>query len=115
MAQATFTAQYHIPISGRWRPYLGMGLGLAHLHNSSLSDAARQLGARAVRSNLMTGFAAQLGVTYRYDRRWVLSVDVTYNGASGEVRIEDSDGETSHRLDTDFSPWIVGIGAAYRF
>jgi outer membrane protein W len=115
MAQATFTLQYHVPMWGKWRPYFGLGLGLAHLHNSSFNDTANSSGADALRSNLMTGVAAQAGVAYRYGKNWILTFDIKYNGASGDVRVQDVDGNTSDQLKTDFEPWIVGLGAAVRF
>lgn len=115
MAEATFTLQYHIPMWGKWRPYIGLGLGLAHLHNSSLNDTANANGADALRSSLMTGVAGQVGVAYRYKSAWILTFDIKYNGVSGDVRVQDSGGATSATLSTDFQPWIVGLGAAMRF
>jgi len=115
MAQATCTLQYHIPLWGKWSPYIGLGLGLAHLHNSDLNDTAREQGMNKLRSNPMVGLAAQVGVAYRHRQSWIFTLDMKYNGVSGDIRTDGADEETVYRLGTDFNPWIVGLGAAVRF
>ena len=115
IAQSTLTLQYHVPLWGPWSPYVGAGVGLAWLHSSDTSDAAAAAGIAELRSDVLTGIAAQVGVTYRASRRWMLSADITYSGAKGQVRVVDADGATTVRLDTPFEPWLVGVGAAYRF
>jgi outer membrane protein len=115
VAQSTVTLQYHVPLWGPWSPYVGAGLGLAWLHSSDTSAAAAAAGIAELRSDVLSGVAVQAGVTYRASGRWLLSADITYSGAQGEVRVVDADGATTARLDTPFEPWLVGVGAAYRF
>jgi outer membrane protein W len=115
VAQSTITLNYHIPLWGKWKPYVGGGLGLGFLHSSATSDAAEALDIHEIRSDLLAGAVGQLGVTYRAGQSWILSFDVKYSGASGDVKLENSAGDTVYSLATDLDSWLVGLGAAYRF
>lgn len=115
VAQSTLTLSYHIPLWGKWKPYVGGGIGLGYLHSSDTTDAAEAVGIHNITSDVLAGAVGQVGVTYRCSRSWMLSLDVKYNGASGDVKIESADGETAYRLATDLDSWLVGLGAAYRF
>ncbi len=115
VAQSTITLNYHIPLWGKWKPYVGGGLGLGYLHSSATSDAAEALDIHEIRSDLLAGAVGQLGVTYRAGQSWILSFDVKYSGASGDVKLENSAGDTVYSLATDLDSWLVGLGAAYRF
>jgi outer membrane protein W len=94
---------------------VGGGLGLGFLHSSATSDAAEALDIHEIRSDLLAGAVGQLGVTYRAGQSWILSFDVKYSGASGDVKLENSAGDTVYSLATDLDSWLVGLGAAYRF
>lgn len=115
LAESTVTVNYHIPMWGRWRPYLGAGLGLAYLHSSDLSEGAQAIGVSDIRSDLLAGFAGQFGVTYRCARNWMFNFDIKYNAASGDVRLTGEDGSTIDRVATGVDSWLVGLGAAVRF
>lgn len=115
VAQSTFTLAYHIPLWGKWKPYVGGGFGLGYLHSATTTDAAEALDIHDIRSDLLAGVVGQVGVTYRAGRSWMLNFDVKYNGASGDVDLEDTAGDTVYTLKTDLDTWLVGIGAAYRF
>lgn len=115
VAQSTFTLTYHIPLWGKWKPYVGGGLGLGYLHSTTTTDAAEALDIHDIRSDLLAGAVGQIGVTYRAGPSWMLNFDVKYNGASGDVDLEDAAGDAVYTLKTDLDAWLVGIGAAYRF
>ena len=115
IAQSTLTLNYHVPLWGKWKPYVGGGLGLGYLHSSTTSDAAEALSIHDIQSDLLAGFAGQVGVTYRAGQSWMLSFDIKYNGASGDVDLVNVDGDTASTLATDLDAWLIGLGAAYRF
>ena len=94
---------------------LGGGLGLGYLHSTTTTDAAEALDIHDIRSDLLAGAVGQIGVTYRAGPSWMLNFDVKYNGASGDVELEDAAGDAVYTLKTDLDSWLVGIGAAYRF
>jgi outer membrane protein len=114
-SQSTIILQYRFPLWSAWQPYVGLGLGLAYLHSSDMKGEIESLGIERLRSDLLTGVAVQAGVAYRHSRRWIFSLDVKYTGAGGEVRLKGPSDATLSSLDLDLEPWIVGLGAAYRF
>lgn len=115
VARSTITLNYHVPLWGSWRPYLGLGIGTGYLHSSDVTDQAKSAGISKVKSNLLSGVAGQLGVSYRHGRNWIFTLDFKYSDTSGDVKIQDGSGHTMNALDTDFNPWLIGLGAAYRF
>ena len=115
LAQSTLTLSYHIPLWGKWKPYVGAGIGLGYLHSSSTTDAAEAVDIHDIRSDVFLGAVGQVGVTYRCGRSWMLGLDIKYNGASGDVKIKNVDGDTAYTLATDLDALLVGVGAAYRF
>jgi outer membrane protein len=115
VAETTLTLQYHIPVWGKWRPYAGLGIGGAYLHSSKTTDEARAADIRKVESDFMSGGVAQVGVAYRHGNRWLFSFDIKYGAFSGDVKVKDSDGTTTDKLETDLDPWLIGLGAAFRF
>lgn len=115
VAESTITVNYHIPVWGKWKPYVGAGLGMAYLHSSDLSDGAQAIGVSDIRSDLLAGVTGQVGVTHRFSRYWMFNLDIKYNAASGDVRLTGDDGSTIDRVTTDLDSWLVGLGAAVRF
>ncbi len=111
IAQSALTLQYHVPLWGRVRPYVGVGLAGAWMHSSSITAAAID----SVTSDVMSGFVAQVGVSYRQGRRWLLSFDIKVANTSGDVRLEDEQGTTTATVGIDLDPVLIGLGAAYRF
>jgi outer membrane protein W len=115
MAESTVTINYHVQLWGKWKPYVGAGLGMAYLHSSNLTAGTEAIGVDDIRSDLLAGIAGQIGITHRYNRYWMFSFDIKYNAASGDIRFTDDDGSTTERVGTDVNSWLVGLGAAVRF
>jgi len=112
---STATLQYRLSLMGPWQPYLGLGIGGTLVHNSTTSEAARVFDVYGISSDVVTGIVGQAGVAYRHGRRWIVSLDVKCGDASGTLRIKGGDDETTARLDFETRPWMIGLGAAYRF
>lgn len=115
IGEATITVKYHIPLWGKWKPYVGGGLGTAYMFSSDMTSGAEAVGISKVESDLMAGAAGQVGVNYRHSRQWMFNFDVKYNAASGDVEVTNSAGETSDEVSTDLNAWIIGLGAVVRF
>ena len=58
------------------------------------------------------GGALQVGADYMVNKNWSLNLDVKYVWMDTDVRLT-STGATLGSLDID--PWLIGIGARYRF
>jgi outer membrane protein W len=114
IAESTITLRYIIPLYGRWRPYVGAGVGAAYLHNSDPSDPAVDIGIDSIQSDVGFGFVAQLGVMHRLTQSWFLTFDLKWSQLPIDLKLKDG-GTTIDTVETDLDPFIIGIGGAYRF
>jgi len=109
----TAVAQFHIPIYGKWDPYVGLGIAWTYPHDNLSSDI-KDYGVRAIDFKGTVGLAAQGGVNYTINNRWFANLDIRYLGVSLETRVTTDTGEFEP-VDFDIEPWVFGIGFRYRF
>jgi len=114
IGQTTLTLQYMIPLRGRWRPYVGAGVGLGYVLYSDISSAAEAIGVDKLTSNLGWGPVGQVGLAHRLNRAWILSLDVKWISMPVDVELDGTSG-TIDEVELDLDPLIIGLGAAYRF
>lgn len=114
IAQSTLTLRYIVPLYGRWRPYIGAGIGAAYLHDFDGSDEAAEASVTSMKSDLGVGFVGQIGLMHRLDRSWFLSLDLKWSQLPIDVEVKGPLG-TIDTVETDLDPFIIGLGAAYRF
>lgn len=114
IAESTLTLRYIIPLYGRWRPYVGAGVGAAFLHDSDASDESVALGIDSIQSNVGVGFVGQIGLMHRLNQSWFLTLDLKWSQLAIDVKLKGS-GTTLDTVETDLDPVIIGLGGAYRF
>lgn len=114
IAESTLSLRYIVPLFGRWRPYIGAGVGAAFLHNSDASDESLGLGIESYESNVGLGFVGQVGLMHRYSESWFFTLDIKWAQLPIDVKLKGS-GTTLDTVETDLDPVIIGLGAAYRF
>ncbi|MFZ5608964.1 MAG: OmpW/AlkL family protein [Pseudomonadota bacterium] len=105
----TLTLQYHLPLGGRIKPYVGAGIN----YTMFLDEDAK--GAVVNRMNLKNsfGWAAQVGVDVKLDDHWFVNADAKKLWLDTTARLETAVGPVS--ADVDINPWILGFGFGYRF
>lgn len=103
----TLLLQYHLPLAGGLKPYVGAGINYTIVYNQ---DAA---GGTVTDLDIDNGFgyALQIGVDYFIDESWHVNFDVKrlWLNLDGEL----NNGAIAADIDVD--PWIVGLGVGYRF
>jgi len=109
----TAVAQFHIPVYGKWDPYLGIGVAWTYPYDD-LSSEIKDFGAQDIDFKSTVGLAAQGGVNLALNNRWYANLDVRYLGVSLEATVRTDDGELEP-VDLDTKPWVFGIGFGYRF
>jgi outer membrane protein W len=114
IAESTVTLRYIIPLFGRWRPYVGAGVGAAFFHDSDPSDATLDIGVNSIQSNVGVGFVGQLGILHRLNESWFLTFDLKWSQLPIDIKLKDS-AHVIDTVETDLDPVIIGIGGAYRF
>ncbi|MEZ5498311.1 MAG: OmpW family outer membrane protein [Steroidobacteraceae bacterium] len=102
----TLTGKYYFA-TGSVRPYLGAGINLTWFTQDRLAVAG--VGSLDI-DNLSVGPALQAGVDFDLGNRWSISIDVKKAWISTDVSLGGT------KLTTvDVDPYILGIGAGYRF
>jgi outer membrane protein len=114
IGETTLTFQYVFSLYGPWRPYLGAGLALASVITSDTSDGAETIGIDKLSTDLGIGPVGQIGVAYRLNKRWILSLDVKWMSVPMDVELK-GDGGTIDTVELDWQPLIIGLGGAARF
>ena len=109
----TALGQFHIPVYGKWDPYLGLGVAWT-VPYYKLSDHIKNTGVDDIDFKGTLGLAAQAGFNYTLNNRWFANFDVRYLGVSLEAEVTLDDGSVD-TVDLDTKPWVFGIGFGYRF
>jgi len=113
LVPVTAVAQFHIPVYGKWDPYLGAGIAWTYPYGDLSSDI-EDAGVQDIDFKGTVGLAAQGGVNLTLNNRWYANFNVRYLGVSLEATVTTDDGELEP-VDLDIEPWVFGIGFGYRF
>lgn len=117
----TLTAQYHFTEMGAFKPYVGAGINYTIFYNADEGPVADK-----VSYDNSFGYALQAGFDYDFDgepggwafnldvKRLWLNTDVTVNVTTALAEALGAS-EVLVDADVDIDPWIVGVGAGYRF
>ena len=117
----TLTAQYHFTQFGKFKPYVGAGLNYTLFFNEDEGPVAD-----GIDYDPSFGGALQVGFDYDLDGRkggWALNADIkkVWINSDVSVNLTSALGPAlgANRVivdaDVDINPWIVGVGAGYRF
>jgi outer membrane protein len=101
----TVTLQYHVPLQGGVKPYIGAGLNYTIFYDENpgaLQD---------VKYSNSLGLALQAGIDVPVAENIYFNVDVKKIWIQTDVSFNQG----AVRADVDINPWLVGIGVGYRF
>ena len=101
----TLTLQYHINPHGKFRPYVGAGLGYIAWFNES-SGAVDD-----IEYDDGISYALHAGLDIGIDEHWAFNMDV--KRLFHDVDAKVNGGAVTAELDLD--PWVIGVGLGYRF
>ncbi len=102
----TVTLQYHFNPQGKVQPYVGAGVNYTHFFNE---DAGPNFS--SVSYDDSWGLALQAGVDVQVSDNWYVNFDVKKVDINTDVSFDNGAATAS----VDIDPWIVGVGAGYRF
>lgn len=103
----TVSLQYHFLADARVSPFLGLGLNYTHVFSEKTYGplAGTQL---AVDDSW--GVAAHVGVDFRFDARWLLTVDARWIDIDAKAKVNGAEVGKVH-----VDPWVYGVAVGYRF
>lgn len=103
----TLTVQYHFQPDEKFSPYVGAGLNYSIFYGE---DEAAGVSDFDIGNGV--GVAVQAGFDYWLNDHWGLNVDVKYIDLNVDASISSG---TVNASNVDINPFIVGVGASYRF
>jgi len=119
----TVLANVHIPLrTDKLQPYAGVGINYTFFFDSSTTASLEgALGESQIDLEDSIGPAFQVGADYMVSENWIFNVAVWYIDIDTKATIKfegdpndpDDDGKT--RVNVDIDPWVVMVGAGYRF
>lgn len=119
----TLLANVHIPLqTEKFKPYAGVGINYTFFFDESATASLEgALGESDVDLDDSIGPAFQVGADYMLTDKWLLNVAVWYIDIDTEATINfkgdpnDPNDDGSTRVNVDIDPWVVMVGAGYRF
>lgn len=105
----TLTLQYHFQPDQAFSPYVGAGINYSMFYGEDDKGGFTNLDVDGG-----FGWALQAGFDYWLSDNWGLNADVKYVNLDVDVKV-NSGATTLRANDVDLDPWIVGVGASYRF
>ncbi len=103
----TITLQYHFQPEEKFKPYLGAGINYTMFFGENEGDAI----INDIEYDDSFGLAFQAGFDYAIGKDWGMNVDVKHILINTDVSINNG----AINADVDIDPWIVGIGAYFKF
>lgn len=111
----TFTLQYHWGYGEPVDFYAGIGLNYTLFYSYDLSEDLEGLGVSDIDFDSSFGFAANMGVDFKINEKWVFNIDLKYIDINTEAELELAAGGVLDTLDVDINPLVAGIGVGFRF
>ncbi len=103
----TLTAQYHVDINPKVKPYVGGGLNYTRFYNVNHGPVATD-----IHYGSSVGPALQAGVDIAVKDGWFINADIKKIWIKPKVTVYT----TGAQLETNvhINPWVVGVGVGYR-
>ncbi|MBV7316801.1 outer membrane protein OmpW [Shewanella sp. NIFS-20-20] len=109
----TLVAQYYFgdPAS-KFRPYVGAGVNFTNFFDNEFTN---DLGGALTDLSLSNswGFAAQAGIDYQVNERWLVNASVWYAQIDTDVKFNL--GADPVTIKTDIDPWVYMVSVGYVF
>jgi outer membrane protein len=110
----TLVAQYYFgDPQSVLRPYIGLGVNFTNFYDNEFTQEAKDLGLENLSLSNSWGFAAQVGLDYQIDKKWLVNASVWYAKISTDLSFDM--GADHVVVDTDIDPWVYMVSVGYTF
>ncbi len=129
----------------QWQPYLGLGINytvffneefnpvltddtiqVGALNGQSITDLAATLGlpdgtnsvglqAKDLKLKNSWGLAAQIGLDYQLDEKWLINASIRYIDIDTTATFKATALEVKGKVDVDIDPWVYTLSVGYKF
>lgn len=119
----TLLANFHFPTRlDNFHPYAGVGLNYTMFFDETTSESLEgALGRSTIDLDDSFGPAVQIGADWQVADNWFLNAALWWIGIDTKATINfegdpnDPNDDGSTNVDVDIDPWVLMIGAGYRF
>ncbi|GIC77844.1 outer membrane protein OmpW [Moritella sp. F3] len=112
----TLLAQYYFGDSGsKFRPYVGAGVNFTVFFDTEFNDTGTGIGNGLSDLDMSNsiGLAAQVGVDYKINDKWLVNASVMYADISTDVTFKH--GADDVKIKTDIDPLVYMVSIGYVF
>jgi outer membrane protein len=107
-------AQYYFGSKeDKLRPYVGVGLNYTSFFDAKFNDTGSAAGLSDLSVSHSWGVATQAGVDYNLNKSWTLNASVWWMNITSDVKFNA--GGQQQTINTQVNPWVLMLGAGYRF
>ena len=107
----TVSVQYHFLPDSKWQPYAGLGLNYTFLFDEDVEESV--LPGYDLDVDGSFGFAAQLGLDYQINEKWLFHIDARYISIEPDATLS-GEGQ-SDEVSLDINPMVYSIGFGRKF
>lgn len=109
----TLVAQYYFgSADSKLRPYIGAGVNFTNFFDNEFTNDLDGALTDLSLSNSW-GLAAQVGIDYQINKKWLVNASVWYAQISTDVKFNL--GDTPVKIETDIDPWVYMVSVGYTF
>ncbi|KXO08488.1 Outer membrane protein W precursor [Moritella sp. JT01] len=110
----TLLAQYYFGnASSKFRPYVGAGVNFTVFYDTKFNDAGTDAGLSNLDMSNSVGLAAQFGIDYMINDKWLVNASVMYADISTDVTFKV--GTDDVKIKTDIDPLVYMVSIGYVF
>lgn len=111
----TLSVQYYFgDKTSALRPYVGVGINYTVFFEESLSGYSKaNLGASNLELDDSIGLAAQAGVDYMLNDKWLINASIWHMDIDTEATFDTALGKG--KVDVDIDPWAYMLSVGYKF
>jgi outer membrane protein len=114
-ATTCFSFEYHFPLADRLQPYVGAGIAYTTLFGFDESLQIGGSGLADISSSGSLGPEAYIGVDFDTNNRWYVNLELRYLEVELDLDLERANGSVIDSVGLTESPWLLSLGAGYRF
>jgi outer membrane protein len=112
---ATVTMVYHLPLSGRYQPYLGAGAAYVGFVGYSRSNEMTAIGVEDIDTKGSVGLVLQAGLDVELSDRWSVVLDLKHLDVAADTEVILDLNRTYATVPLDGDVWQIGLGFEHRF
>jgi len=112
---AVLTLQYHPFVTGRVRPYLGIGAHLASFSGLDPTPALEDTGLVGVACDDSVSVSLELGARVDLSERLSIDLNAAFHDVATDVDFQERSGLWWSPVRFDIDPWTLAAGVTVRF